>query len=127
MVMHMFSDEEAQISQHLPPLRPPTAEALAAKSGRPLEETVRILDSLALKKRVILASGSPRKYTILPIVPGTFEMALMTPDLGTRNRWHADFARLFERIWNEGYIVRYTRSIRPGIRYLPVHDSAPSL
>lgn len=127
MVMHMFSDEEAEIAQHLPPLRPRTAEALAAKSGRAVEETARILDSLALKKRVILASGNPRKYTILPIVPGTFEMALMTPDLSTRTRWHADFARLFERIWDEGYIVRYTRSIRPGIRYLPVHNSAPSL
>lgn len=127
MMTHMFTEEEAETARHLPPLRPRTAREVSAKTGRPVDETARILDFLALKKRVILACGDPRRYTILPIVPGTFEMALMTPDLSTRNRWHAEFARLFEKIWDEGYIVRYTRSIRPGIRYLPVHGVSGSI
>jgi len=127
MMMHMFTEEEAEIAQHLPPLRPRTVDKVAEKVGRSVEDTASILNSLALKKRVILASGDPRKYTILPIVPGTFEMALMTPDLSTRNRWHSQFALLFEKIWDEGYIVHYTRSVRPGIRYLPVHRVYGSL
>jgi len=127
LIMHLFSDEEADLVQHLCPLRPRSARKIASLSGRTKEEAERILDFLAFEKRVILAYGDLRKYTLLPIVPGTFEMALMTPDLSTRNEWHRRFAELFENLWDEGYIVHYTKRVLPGIRYLPVSTVGASL
>ena len=127
LIMHLFSDEEAELVQHLGPLRPRSAAKIASLSGRTKEEAERTLDFLAFVKRVILAYGTPRKYTLLPIVPGTFEMALMTHDLSTRNDWHRRFAELFENLWDEGYIVHYTKRVMPGIRYLPVSMASASL
>jgi Pyruvate/2-oxoacid:ferredoxin oxidoreductase delta subunit len=121
IVMHMFTDEEAEFAALLPPLRPRTAAKVAKLAGRPVDEVERVLHNLAFNKIVLLASGDPRKYTILPIVPGTFEMALMTNDLSTRNAWHQKFAALFERLWETGYLAQYASAMnRPPVRYLPV-------
>lgn len=120
IVMHMFSEDEADLVQHLPPLRPRTAEKVAARSGRPVADVRQTLDLLSFTKMVILAAGKKRKYTILPIVPGTFEMALMTPDLSTRNSWHKKFAELFEQLWDTGFMVDYVRTGKPPVRYLTV-------
>lgn len=127
LVMHMFSAEEAELAQHLYPLRPKRAEKVARSSGRPEKEVKAILEHLSSKKRVLLSYGDPPKYTILPIVPGTFEMALMTPEPGSRNVWHRTFAELFEKIWDEGYIVDYMKRINSNVRYLPVNGVAESL
>jgi len=127
LVLHLFTEEEADLVQHLHPLRPRSAAQIARLSGRNLEETERTMDFLSLTKRAVLSYGNPRKYTLLPVVPGTFEMVLMTPDTGTQNEWHRKFAVLFEEIWNEGYIAEYTRRVIPGIRYLPVAGTQTSL
>ena len=121
-VMHMFTDDEADLVQHLKPLRPRSAEQVGKKAGRPADEVARILDHLALKKKVVLGYGSPRKYTILPVVPGTFEMALMTSDLAGLNSWHKKFSDIFERLWNTGFLAaNYPGNEKaPLVRYLPV-------
>jgi len=121
LVMHMFTEEEAELVQYLKPLRPRTAVQVARQAGRPVVEVQRILDHLALRKMVILGFKQPRKYTLLPILPGTFEMALMTPDLSTRNAWHQKFAALFERLWETEYFADYpgNQKIAP-VRYVPV-------
>lgn len=128
MMMLMFTEDEADLAQHLPPLRPRTAQKVAKLSGRSLADVTRVLDRLALTKFVILAIGDPRKYTILPIVPGTFEMALMTNDLSTRNAWHKRFAELFERLWDKGYLMRYVSAKGPPvIHVLPAAGISKSL
>ncbi|HPI98525.1 MAG TPA: hypothetical protein PLV56_07255, partial [Synergistales bacterium] len=127
MVMHMFTDEEAEIVQYLPPIRPRTAERVTCLSRKPVAEVRSILDFLSLKKKVVLAWGEPRRYTLLPIVPGTFEMALMTPDLSTRTMWHKGFAELFEKLWDEGYMADYVRRVRSNVHYLPVRGSVDPL
>ncbi len=128
MVMHMFSEEDAELVQYLKPMRPKTAQQVAIKAGRLTTEVEKVLDHLALKKMVILAYGKQRKYTILPIVPGTFEMALMTPDLSTRNAWHKKFAELFEQLWESGFLTDYPgkHSTAP-VRYLPVGAASDTL
>jgi ferredoxin-like protein FixX len=126
-VCHMYSEEEAELVQHLPIFRPRTAEKVAKEARKSLPDVKRILDYLALDKKVILASGSPRKYTILPVMPGTFEMALMTNDLKTRTAWHRKFAEIFERIWDSGFLKDYDRTSASLVRYLPVQRLAPTL
>ena len=121
LVMHMFTDEEAEIVTYLPPLRSRTAEKVAQLSKRPVADVGKILHELAFNKKVILAAGNPRKFAIIPIVPGAFEMALMTPDLRTRNSWHVRFAELFEHLWETGYLKDYPGNIKfAPVRYLPV-------
>ncbi len=128
LVTHMFTDEEALLVAHLPPLWPRTAAKVARLAGRPEAEVERVLHNLAFNKIVILASGEPPKYTLMPIVPGTFEAALMTPDLATRNTWHQRFAELFEKLWLTGYMAQYPGDIKnPLVRYLPVGGAAKTL
>jgi ferredoxin len=120
IVLHMFTEDEADLVQYLPPLRARTAEKIASLSGRSVADVRKTLDLLSFTKMVILAAGDNRKYAIIPIVPGTFEMALMTPDLSTRNSWHKKFAELFEQLWDSGYLIDYVKSGKPPVRYLPV-------
>lgn len=120
LVAHMFTEDEAEVVRHLPILRPQTAETVAKRSGLPLQVARQRLDHCADLKRVILAGGNPRKYTILPVVPGTFEMALMTTDLSSRNEWHRKFSEIFERLWETGYMADYHRYTKAPVRYLPV-------
>ncbi len=127
IVMHMFTEDEADLVQHLPPLRPRSTEKIAKRSGRSVTEVKQVLDNLAFTKVVIFSTGDPRKYTILPIVPGTFEFALLTTDLSTRNTWHKTFAELFERLWDKGFMLDYFSKTRPLIRYLPVQSVSHTL
>ena len=127
-VLHMFSDEEADLVVHLPILRPRTAEQIERKSGRSLPDVEQTMHRLAFTKKNILAMGDPRKYTIIPVVPGTFEMVLMTTDLTTHNQWHQKFAQLFEELWNTGFIADYpgNRKVQP-VRYLPAVSVSDTL
>lgn len=128
MVLHMYTDDEADLVVHLPIMRPQTAIKIAKKAGRSLPEVEQTLHRLAFTKKVILAAGDPRKYTILPVVPGTFEMALMTTDLTTHNQWHQKFAELFERLWDTGFTADYPGSAKfSPVRYLPVGEVSDTL
>jgi len=128
LMLHMFTEDEADLVQYLPPLRPRRAERLARLSGRSPENVRQILDSLAFVKRAILAYGDPRKYTILPVMPGTFEMVMMTNDLATHNHWHRKYAELFEKMWKSGYLADYPGKKKYAlVRYLPVGDVGKTL
>jgi Pyruvate/2-oxoacid:ferredoxin oxidoreductase delta subunit len=120
IVLHLFTEEEAELVQHLPIFVPRTAEGVARRAGLTPAAAQVVLDRLAFTKRVILAAGQRRRYGILPLVPGIFELCLMTSDLSTRNAWHQRFAELFERLWDQGFIVDYMTSSRAPVRYLPV-------
>lgn len=128
MVTHMFTDDEADLVQHLPILRPRTVQKVASRSGRSHDDVGRVLNELAFTKRVILASGNPVKFTLLPIVPGTFEMALITTDLSAVTNWHKKFAEIFERLWDTGFLAQYPGAVkREPVRYLPVDPIAKTL
>lgn len=127
LVTHMFTEDEAEMAQHLPPLLPRTARRVARLCGRPQSEVVGLLNNLSDVKHVIAAWDTPRKYTILPLIPGTFEMAVMTPDLSTTNHWHKRFAELFDTIWNSGFIKDYAFKTTPFVRYLPVNSVVKTL
>ena len=127
LVMHIFTGDEANVAQHLPPLRPRTAARVARSCGRSEAEAARVLDHLANVKNVLLSWGKPRRYAIMPVVPGTFEMALMTTDPGSCNSWHKTFAELFERIYETGFLMDYNIGWQPVVRYLPVKPALESL
>jgi len=127
LICHMFTEDEAEIVQHLPLLRMRDADWTAAKARRPKVEVKAVLDSLAFVKRVILAVGEPRAYAFLPVLPGVFELALVNCDASTLNAWHKRFAELFERLFETGYITAFTRGSKPNIRFIPVQEVRPRL
>ena len=129
LVMHIYTDDEAEVVQHLPPLRPRTAARVARAGGLDPAEVARVLEQMATRKRVLLAwgAGDNRKYAIMPVVPGTFEAALMTNGPATFNSWHRTFAEIFERIYESGFLMDYNTGIQPFVRYLPVGQAARSL
>jgi len=126
-VMHIYTEDEADLVRMLPPWHPRTAARVAKLTGRSEHNVSTVLDRLSDVKQVIVAWGEPRWYTILPVVPGTFELALITTDFTSRNRWHKKFAELFERLWESGYVADYVNLGHAAVRYLPVRGAAKTL
>jgi Pyruvate/2-oxoacid:ferredoxin oxidoreductase delta subunit len=130
LVRHMFTEEEARVVRHLTAYPfGKTAEKVAKKENRPVAEIRPILDYLATEKRLIVRHGPEHKrvYDTLPIVPGTFEMALMRPTLDTITEWHKQFAVLFEELWETGYMTDFLKFSNPAVRYLPVMKTISAL
>lgn len=120
MMTHLFTNDEADVAQHLAPLIPLTAAQLARRTGRTIADIAPVLDNLANNKRVIMSFGKPERYTILPLVPGLFESIIVSPDLSTNNRWHKRFAELFEKVFDSAYIKEYIDKSAPAlVRYIP--------
>ena len=122
-LQHVFTEEEASVARHLGMIRGRTAAQAAQRERRPAEEVESLLDRLAHEKRVIAASGrrAERVYRLLPIMPGMFEMCLVTYSVETLTPWHRRFIELFEALYETGYILDYRRpSTAPTVRFLPV-------
>jgi len=122
LVQHMFTEEEASVVRHLGPLSMLTADKVAAKENRPIEEVRPILDELADEKHIIVSFGpaGAKTYVGLPIVPGAFEMVLVRQSLDTLTDWHRRFAKLFEDLYETGFMVDGVGKMPPAVRYLPV-------
>ena len=108
-VQHTFTEEEADVVRCLSALRGRTAAHIAAKVRRQLDEVQPILERLALRKRAIGCAGSAeqRRYQLMPIMPGIFEMVLIGESPDTLTDWHRRFAELFEALYETGYITDY--------------------
>ncbi len=111
-VQHVFSEEEAGLVRHLGLLVGMTAEDLARAEHRPVEQVLPLLNQLARVKRVIPASGpaDKEKYRLMPIMPGIFEMVLISESPDTLSPWHRRFAELIEALYQTGYYGDYLGS-----------------
>lgn len=128
LMTHVFTEDEADAAQHLLPLIPLTAKQVALLCGRPAGDVEATLDNLSENKRVILYFGEPRRYTILPLVPGTFEMIVISHDLSRNSRWHKKFADHLEKIWDTGYMKDYAAVAAPfTVRFLPTQSNTSRL
>ncbi len=122
-VQHVFSEEEAAAARHLGSLRGRTAADLARLERRPVEQVEPLLQRLATEKRVIAATGSGEQctYRLLPVVPGMFEMCLVSHTLETLTDWHRRFIELFEVLYETGFALDYLGASTHTIRVLPVN------
>jgi len=128
LVEHIFTEEEAAVAGRLG-LRPRTAAAVAGAARRSPEDVAAILDRLAMEKRVIGCheKGEQRKYHLIPVLGGIFEMALIAHTPETLNDWHRQWIELFETLYETTSAPDYGR-LPPMVRFLPVHqflDSYP--
>ncbi len=108
-VQHIFTEEEAGIVRHLGQFAGRSAADVARAEHRPLEQIEPVLHRLAVVKRAIAGSGPPgaRRYRLMPIMPGIFEMVLIGEAPEALSPWHRRFAELFEALYETGYIVDY--------------------
>jgi len=122
LLQHVFAEEEAAVVRHLSLVPAKSAARVARAEHRPVEEVEQILQRLALEKRVIASSGPDRKrrYHLLPIVPGMFEMVLVSETPENLSDWHRKFIELFEALYETGYVSAFNRHPTRTIRYLPV-------
>jgi Pyruvate/2-oxoacid:ferredoxin oxidoreductase delta subunit len=125
-VEHVFTEDEAAAARRLRPLRPQTAAAVARAEHRPLDEVEPLLHRLAFEKCVVASSGQDgqERYSLMPIVPGMFEMALIGRSPETMTDWHRRFAELFEALYGTGYLVDYSGRRTDMIRVLPTGGAA---
>ena len=121
-VRHLFTEEEAGVARHLGLYTGRTAAKLARAEHRPVEQIQPILDRLCDEKRVIVSSGpaADRRYRMLPIIPGIFEMALFSQTPESLTEWHHRFIELFEALYETGFSLDYQEHTTPFVRYLPV-------
>jgi len=123
LVRHLFTDEEAEVAQHLQIGRGRDASYMSQHVHRPLDEVEKILDRLADEKRALLTLESaqkPRTYRLLPLMPGTFELVLME---GKEDEWHKEFGRLYDAVYNTGYIKEVLAVPVPFARFIPVEET----
>lgn len=122
LVQHLYTEEEAAVVRHLGMIRGRTAAQVARAEHRPVDEVLPILERLANEKQCIVSSGSgvKRRYHLMPIVPGTFEMVLIRCTPETLSDWHRRFIELFEALFATGYSMQYAGATPPVVRYLPV-------
>jgi electron transport complex protein RnfB len=125
LVEHIYTEEEASLVRHLKAFPGKTAEAVAAAEKRPVEEVRSILERLALEKFVLLSSGTgdKKRYYLMPLMPGAFEMVLIRTSLDTLTAWHRRFAELMEALYETGYFVDYTQHPASTVRYVPVGEA----
>ncbi len=128
LVQHLFTEEEAGVVRHLGLLTGRDAAALARDEHRPLDQIEPILDRLNREKRLIVSTGGgttgkPCRYRLMPIVPGMFEMMLVSHTPESLTPWHRRFVELFEALFETGYAGDYADSIAPPVRYLPIEKS----
>jgi len=124
-VQHLFTEEEAGVVRHLKLLTGMTAANVAAREHRPLEQIAPILHRLSAVKRAIVASGpeAARRFRLVPIMPGIFEMVLIGESPDTMSPWHRRFGELFEALYETGYFTDFQRGQTgpsPWVRVLTV-------
>ena len=110
-VQHVFTEEEACVARHLGLFRGRTAATVARADRRDLAQTALLLERLATEKCVIARGGPPdeRRYYLLPVMPGMFEIALIVCRPDTLSPWHRRFIELFETLYETGYMLDYQR------------------
>jgi len=114
MLATVFSEEEADLAAAFP-LRPATEAAIAHAGGVTAEDGARVL--AALDGRGVIgsyAANGARRYMLLPIVPGLFEVVMWSrrtdPAAGR-------FAELYERYYTRDYFSSKPKGV---VKIIPV-------
>lgn len=125
LVQHMYTEEEASLAQHVRSPLGISAGEIARKEHQSLASVSEVLDHLIADKGILLSIGHGihKRYCLVPLVPGAFEMSLVHISLKHVNGWHKRFAELFEALFETGFISAYTSRPLSAVRYLPVGKS----
>lgn len=121
-VEHTFTEEEASVVRHLRPIKARSAADVAHAEHRTVDEVGPILEHVAANKRAIAHDGPPeqRRYRLMPIMPGIFEMVLIGESPDSLSDWHRRFGELVEALFETGYMLDYKDVASWSVRFLPL-------
>jgi electron transport complex protein RnfB len=126
LVEHLYTEEEADIVQHIKPYRARSAKGLAKQCGRPPQEVEKILRRLAYEKctLVTFTVGKKDLYITMPIYPGTFDILFIGAEPREMTPWHKRCAELFDDLFYTGLVL--TEYVNKGpldaVRVLPIGE-----
>ncbi len=125
LVLHMYDNEEAALAQHVKTPLGTSAREIARREHLTVIRVIEVLDRLIAEKGILLSLGSGlnKRYCLIPLVPGAFEMSMVHTSLKAINGWHKRFAELFEALFETGFIAAYTSRPLSAVRYLPAGQS----
>lgn len=123
ILAELFTPDEAVVAAALPTLPTPVSE-IAARLGRDAAEVEAACEAMANKGLVFAAvRGETRFYSLLPLVPGIFEMQFMkaeTTPLTMR------LARLFNTYYYAGWGKTLSEATTPWPRVVSVERQIPA-
>ena len=123
LVSHLFTEEEAGAVRHLGLVKGRTAAQVAPgrapPGGRSASRSCTAWPSTSARSWPTAATHNAR-YRLLPILPGVFEMVLVTYTPETLTAWHRRFIELFEALYETGYGLDYAGVSSTLVRVLPV-------
>jgi Pyruvate/2-oxoacid:ferredoxin oxidoreductase delta subunit len=118
----LFTEEEAAVVADMP-RAPATAQKVAGKLRRPVDEIAPILERLA--DRAVIFSygeGDAKKYFVFPIFPGVYEMQFWKrPDSEETLR----LARLYDELYDQEFAENLMKKDSRVFRIMPSEGSLP--
>ena len=117
----LYNSEEADVllTFNGPFLDRFTAEKIARKVKRPVEEMKPILDEMARTQRLFSAGkGDKRTYSMFPLVPGLFELYFSNHERAAAEEKETlmIFTEAYEKYYDEGNVVKAFSSKFPFMR-----------
>jgi electron transport complex protein RnfB len=125
LILHMYTEEEAQLAQHVTSPVGISAREIARREKLSVDHVLLVLDRVIKEKGILISigSGAGRRYCLTPLVPGAFEMTLVHTRPFAITPWHKRFVELFEDLFQTGFVSAYTTRPLSAVRYLPVGES----
>ena len=122
LMAEIFTPEEAAMFIKLP-LSPSTADQIAEQAGKPVEETVAILEKMADKGQIVTRDKAVgRVYAAIPLVPGIFEFQLTG---GGETERDYKLAKLFDVYFKKVEAMPQDQKLFPKVpfaRVIPVEE-----
>ena len=118
----LFSEKEIDVVIHMN-FKLKSAESIAAKASIPLNEVEKRLDSMAAKAIIFMRKKDGNKlYSLLPTVPGLFELSLAKKkDAPMQEK----LAGLWDRYNEEAMIESLCGRPTPQMRVIPIEKAIP--
>ncbi|MEW5947001.1 MAG: 4Fe-4S binding protein [bacterium] len=119
----LFTEEEARIALDLPPF-PESIASICEKTGMEKEKLVPVLDRMSSKGLVFSnVRDGVRRYSLLPMVPGIFELQFMKGEYGPEK---SRLAKLFDEYYVTGW-GKATFDLKTSwARVIPVEKQIPA-
>ena len=99
-----------------------TAEKIARKVKRPLEEIEPILENMTRTQRIFsVEKNEIRTYSLFPLIPGLFEFFFANYKRAEAEEGETlkIFAKEFEKYYNKGFVAEIGSSTSPMMRVIP--------
>jgi len=119
----LFSIEEIKVAIHMN-FKSKNAESIAANASIPLKEVEKRLDSMAAKAIIFMRKKDGEKlYSLLPTVPGIFELSLAKKKEAPMQQ---KLAGLWNRYNEESMIESLCGRPTPQMRVIPIEKAIPN-